>query len=104
MEEITHGFNSPTAAKKWRKLIEATEEAKVIPPCQQTDPEAWFTDDMSIYMRAKAMCKECPVQALCADFAIENKEPHGVWGGLSPKERSRIRSSMGHTRGRKKAA
>ena len=104
MEEITRGFISSTAARKWQKLIDATEQSATIPPCQQSDPEAWFTDDMSVYMKAKQLCKQCPVQALCADFAIENKEPHGVWGGLSPRERMTARARMGQTRGRKKAA
>jgi len=37
--------------------------------------------------RAKAICRECPVVAECLDYAISIREPHGVWGGLSEKER-----------------
>ena len=30
---------------------------------------------------AKALCKDCPVRALCLDGALERREPWGVWGG-----------------------
>lgn len=37
--------------------------------------------------KAKNICLACPVQAECRDYAIAIREPHGVWGGLSEKER-----------------
>lgn len=40
---------------------------------------------------AKAVCRECPVQAECLDYAMINHEAHGVWGGLSERERRRLR-------------
>ena len=30
---------------------------------------------------AKALCTDCPVQALCLTGALERREPWGVWGG-----------------------
>ena len=30
---------------------------------------------------AKALCIDCPVQAMCLDGALERREPWGVWGG-----------------------
>ncbi|MBY4130170.1 WhiB family transcriptional regulator [Rhodococcus fascians] len=36
---------------------------------------------------AKAVCAQCPVRVACLDHAIEAREPYGVWGGLSAKER-----------------
>ena len=41
----------------------------------------------------KAFCRVCPVILNCLDTAIENNETFGVWGGMTPAERSRIRKS-----------
>lgn len=37
--------------------------------------------------RAKAICSQCAVRAECLDYAIEIREPHGIWGGLNETER-----------------
>ena len=37
--------------------------------------------------RAKAICTSCPVQSPCLEFALEIREPHGIWGGLNESER-----------------
>ncbi|MGH9069896.1 MAG: WhiB family transcriptional regulator [Acidimicrobiales bacterium] len=36
---------------------------------------------------AKAICERCPVRRDCLDYAIQIREPHGIWGGLSEGER-----------------
>jgi WhiB family transcriptional regulator, redox-sensing transcriptional regulator len=36
---------------------------------------------------AKAVCAVCSVRAICLKYALENREPHGVWGGLNESER-----------------
>lgn len=35
----------------------------------------------------KAVCRTCPVQALCLAYAIANDEKDGVWGGMTRTER-----------------
>jgi WhiB family redox-sensing transcriptional regulator len=40
---------------------------------------------------AKAVCAVCPVKAECLDFALRMKVAHGVWGGLSERERRTVR-------------
>lgn len=37
--------------------------------------------------KAKNICLACPVMAQCREYSIAIREPHGVWGGLSEKER-----------------
>lgn len=37
--------------------------------------------------RAKEICSACPVMMSCRAYALEIREPHGVWGGLSEQER-----------------
>lgn len=37
--------------------------------------------------RAKGICRSCPVQRECLDYAVRIREPHGIWGGLNELER-----------------
>lgn len=36
---------------------------------------------------AKAICAECVVRAECLQYALEMREPYGIWGGLTELER-----------------
>ena len=38
-------------------------------------------------MRAKEMCRSCPVVTQCRSHALAVGEPYGIWGGLSESER-----------------
>ncbi len=40
--------------------------------------------------RAKEMCVDCSVKSACLDYAIEIREPHGIWGGLNEAERRQL--------------
>lgn len=40
--------------------------------------------------QAKQICAECPVIANCLKWALDAREPYGVWGGTSAKERARM--------------
>lgn len=37
--------------------------------------------------RAKELCRRCPVRAQCLDYALDIREPFGIWGGLNEIER-----------------
>ena len=41
-------------------------------------------------MRAKAICAVCPVRAPCLEYALQIREPHGIWGGLNELERKAL--------------
>jgi len=59
--------------------------------CAQTDPEAFFPDKGGSTRPAKSVCRDCPVLAECRDYALARGDLHGVWGGLSERERRRVR-------------
>lgn len=58
--------------------------------CAQTDPDEFFPEKGGSTRHAKAICARCPVQAECVDYALDNDERFGIWGGLSERERRRI--------------
>ncbi|WP_329309177.1 WhiB family transcriptional regulator [Streptomyces microflavus] len=37
--------------------------------------------------RAKALCSGCPVRAECLAHALDERIEHGVWGGMTERER-----------------
>lgn len=58
--------------------------------CAQTDPELFFPERGGSSKDAKKVCAACEVRAECRDYALENKERWGVYGGLSERERRRL--------------
>ena len=59
--------------------------------CAQTDPEAFFPEKGGSTREAKRICDGCEVRSECLDYALANDERFGIWGGLSERERRRIR-------------
>jgi WhiB family redox-sensing transcriptional regulator len=41
--------------------------------------------------RAKSFCRVCPVRMACLQYALDNGEKYGIWGGLDEDERKRYR-------------
>jgi WhiB family redox-sensing transcriptional regulator len=63
--------------------------------CAQTDPEAFFPEKGGSTREAKRVCRSCEVRAECLEYALENDERFGIWGGLSERERRRIKREAG---------
>ncbi len=59
--------------------------------CSQTDPEAFFPEKGGSTREAKKICVGCEVRGECLEYALENDERFGIWGGLSERERRRLR-------------
>lgn len=59
--------------------------------CAQTDPEAFFPEKGGSTREAKRVCHNCPVSAECLGYALENDERFGIWGGMSERERRRLK-------------
>jgi WhiB family transcriptional regulator, redox-sensing transcriptional regulator len=79
-------------------LVEGGSE--VLPPelawqeralCAQTDPEAFFPEKGGSTREAKRVCMSCEVRAECLDYALAKDERFGIWGGLSERERRRVK-------------
>ena len=63
--------------------------------CAQTDPEAFFPEKGGSTREAKRICEGCEVRSECLDYALANDERSGIWGGLSERERRKLRREAG---------
>ena len=58
--------------------------------CRNHPPEVFFPSDGVGVINAQRICRTCPVQGTCLEYALENRIDHGVWGGASERERRRL--------------
>lgn len=59
--------------------------------CAETDPEAFFPEKGGSTREAKRVCRSCEVRAECLEYALEHDERFGIWGGMSERERRRLK-------------
>jgi WhiB family redox-sensing transcriptional regulator len=59
--------------------------------CAQTDPESFFPEKGGSTRDAKKICTSCEVRGECLEYALANDERFGIWGGLSERERRKLR-------------
>lgn len=59
--------------------------------CMGVDPDLFFPERGSSTREAKEVCRGCVVRVDCLEFAIANGEKFGIWGGMSERERRRVR-------------
>ena len=59
--------------------------------CLGVDPDLFFPERGASTREAKEVCKGCVVREDCLEFALANGEKFGIWGGMSERERRRIR-------------
>lgn len=87
-------FISREARLAYNKLAEARDEHGD-PVCAQTDPDEWFPDAGGSANKVKAMCNDCPLINECLEFAIQNGEQWGIWGGETYRKRRKIMQARG---------
>ncbi|AEN08330.1 MULTISPECIES: WhiB family transcriptional regulator [unclassified Streptomyces] len=64
--------------------------------CRDEDPDLFFpigTTGPALVQaeEAKAVCRTCPVREQCLEWALENGQDSGVWGGLGETERRALK-------------
>jgi WhiB family redox-sensing transcriptional regulator len=59
--------------------------------CHEADPEIFFPERGGSSKSARAVCSRCEVKAKCLEYALNNKEQFGIWGGTSERERRKLR-------------
>jgi WhiB family redox-sensing transcriptional regulator len=59
--------------------------------CLGVDPDLFFPERGASTREAKEVCRSCEVRHDCLEFSLQSGEKFGIWGGLSERERRRIR-------------
>jgi WhiB family redox-sensing transcriptional regulator len=59
--------------------------------CLGVDPDLFFPERGASTKEAKEVCRGCVVRDECLEYALSNGEKFGIWGGMSERERRRIR-------------
>lgn len=59
--------------------------------CLGVDPDLFFPERGASTREAKAVCGSCEVRVECLEYALDHAEKFGIWGGLSERERRRLR-------------
>lgn len=73
--------------------------------CAETDPEIFFPEKGGSVRDPKRVCARCEVRAECLEYAMDTGQPYGVWGGLTERERRRLkRQSSSNPQPRERAA
>ena len=59
--------------------------------CMGVDPDLFFPERGASTREAKEVCRGCVVREECLEYALSNGEKFGLWGGMSERERRRLR-------------
>ncbi len=74
-------------------LLEGEEERswQTQANCMGVDPDLFFPERGASTREAKEVCRGCVVSDDCLEYALANGEKFGIWGGMSERERRRLR-------------
>jgi WhiB family transcriptional regulator, redox-sensing transcriptional regulator len=78
------------ALRRWP--LTGREDWRSAAACLSADPELFFPvsdsgPSLAQAAEAKAICAGCPVRRQCLSFALRTRQVHGIWGGLTERER-----------------
>lgn len=71
------------------------DDWKLLGACRDLSPDMFYPGsfDYETVIQAKRVCAVCPVLAVCREVGLG--EQHGVWGGMTERERRRERVLRG---------
>jgi WhiB family transcriptional regulator, redox-sensing transcriptional regulator len=85
--------------RRYRQEVKPGELAwKEYANCLGVDPDLFFPERGASTREAKEVCKGCVVSDACLEYSLVHGEKFGVWGGLSERERRRIRRARSAAR------
>jgi WhiB family redox-sensing transcriptional regulator len=60
--------------------------------CATSDPDLFFLEghQWHLFQQVFDICAACPLAVACLDYAIDNNEEYGIWGGAGPSMRTRM--------------
>ena len=79
--ELVRSGDGETDANRWQERAN----------CLGVDPDLFFPERGASTREAKGVCRGCEVRVECLEYALAQGEKFGIWGGLSERERRRVR-------------
>lgn len=63
--------------------------------CRNEEPDDWFPVGstpaaQAQTVHAKAVCWTCPALEACGRWALQTRQPFGIWGGMTESERRAV--------------
>jgi WhiB family redox-sensing transcriptional regulator len=86
-----------------RKQLMIDTSWQVYANCLGVDPDLFFPERGASTREAKEVCRGCIVKDDCLEYALASGEKFGIWGGMSERERRRIRRQRAQERARRAA-
>ena len=92
---VTSGNGTRVHVGPYRPTSQIPVSAWVPPPdrtpaCAGVDPDLFYPEpgnSRATTGAARRVCAGCGLRVECEAAAVAQRERHGVWGGLSPRER-----------------
>ncbi len=93
VKEITPRDNTDSDDPAWNNFAN----------CLGVDSDLFFPERGASTKEAKEVCRGCVVREDCLEYALQNGEKFGIWGGMSERERRRIRRQRALARAARRA-
>ncbi len=116
-QAATHDFEVPRVPTMFERIARRvgqtyydeppTTEWRVNASCRDTDPGLFFpigTTGPAVEQieSAQQVCRGCPCQQACLEYALRSNQDSGVWGGASEEQRRHLRRTyIGRRRARR---
>jgi WhiB family redox-sensing transcriptional regulator len=86
--EPTNHENYPEQSQRFDKFSRLI----ILAACRNYDTKLFFPDKDDSEDLAKEICNDCPIRISCLNFAINNNEKEGIWGGMNAAQRIKIKN------------
>src|SRR3972149_511381 len=80
-ESLVQTLEQETEDRRWQERSN----------CLGVDPDLFFPERGASTKEAKGVCGGCEVRLDCLEYALRHGEKFGIWGGMSERERRRLR-------------
>lgn len=87
---------SPAQMRRLANKLNISQDWRERAACRGLDADRFFPEKhgTAIGNQAKQVCKGCRVRQACLNYALEVGEKHGIWGGLSERQRRPLHSAQ----------
>jgi WhiB family redox-sensing transcriptional regulator len=83
-------MDEPTYAWRYKARCKGVADTDIFYPPRDKDLYKVIADEAKTYCFGENGKNPCPARLNCLWDAVEREEPHGIWGGMSHRERNAL--------------